>query len=347
MTTSILQQEIYEQPIALERFLADQSAAAAELVCALRLRNIQYVLIAARGTSDNAARYAQYVLGAFNRIQVALATPSLYTLYDTPPDLGGALVVGISQSGQSPDIVSVLTAGRAQGRPTLAITNRPDSPLAQAADWVLPLDCGLERAVAATKTYTTSLAALALLSTALSGNEQRRAELAQVPAWMRQTLNNLEPVLARVERYRYAGRSAVIGRGFNYATAFEVALKIKELTRVVTDSYSSADFLHGPISVLEPGFPLIVVAPSGQTLSDLMTFAIEAKQRGAELIVISDKAEMLSLAQLPLALPTGIPEWLSPLIAVLPGQLFAMHLAAAKGLNVDQPVGLKKVTETR
>ena len=305
------------------------------------------MLIAARGTSDNAARYAQYVFGAYNHIQVALATPSLYTLYGTPPDLRGALVVGISQSGQSPDIVSVLTAGRAQGRPTLAITNEPNSPLAQAADWVLPLGCGVERAVAATKTYTTSLAALALLSTALSGERQHRSELAQVPEWMRQTLSNVEPQLPHVERYRYVGRSAVIGRGFNYATAFEVALKIKELTRVVTESYSSADFLHGPISVLETGFPLIVVAPSGRTLNDLATFATEAKRRGAELIVISDNEEVLSLAQLPLALPTGIPEWLSPLMAVLPGQLFAMHLAAAKGLNVDAPVGLKKVTETR
>ena len=133
MTTSILQHEIHEQPIALERFLADQATTADELVHALRLRDIQYVLIAARGTSDNAARYAQYVLGAFNRIQVALATPSLYTLYGTPPDLSGALVVGISQSGQSPGIVSVLTTGRAQGRPTLAITNVPDSPLASEA----------------------------------------------------------------------------------------------------------------------------------------------------------------------------------------------------------------------
>ena len=350
--TSILQIEIDEQPAAVERFLANQSATADRLVTNLRARDIQYVLIAARGTSDNAARYAQYVLGAYNHLQVALATPSLYTLYGTPPDLRGALVVGISQSGQSPDIVSVLTAGRAQGRPTLAITNVPDSPLAQAADWVLPLGCGVERAVAATKTYTTSLAALALLSTALSGGEQRRgdtarcAELARVPDWMRQTLSNIQPVLAHVERYRYVGRSAVIGRGFNYATAFEVALKIKELTRVVTESYSSADFLHGPISVLESGFPLIVVAPSGKTLSDLTTLAIEAKRRGAELIVISDDAAVLELAQLPLALPTGVPEWLSPLMAVLPGQLFAMHLAAARGLNVDQPVGLKKVTET-
>ncbi len=347
MPDSIMQHEIHEQPAVVERFLADQATAADRLANDLRARDIGYVLIAARGTSDNAARYAQYLFGAFNRIQVALATPSLYTLYGTPPDLRGALVVGISQSGQSPDIVSVLAAGRAQGRPTLAITNVPDSPLAQAADWVLPLGCGVERAVAATKTYTTSLAALALLSTALSGNGQQRAELAQVPQWMAQTLRNIEPVLGRVERYRYVGRSAVIGRGFNYATAFEVGLKIKELTRVVTESYSSADFLHGPISVLEPGFPLMVIAPSGQTLADLAAFAAEAKRRGAELIVISDSDQVLSLAQLPLQLPAGIPEWLSPLVAVLPGQLFAMHLAAAKGLNVDAPVGLKKVTETR
>ncbi len=347
MTISILQQEIDEQPAAVERFLADQSATADRLVNDLKRHNIQYVLIAARGTSDNAARYAQYVFGAYNHLQVALATPSLYTLYGTPPDLRGALVVGISQSGQSPDIVSVLAAGRAQGRPTLAITNAPASPLAQAADWILPLGCGEEKAVAATKTYTTSLAALALLSTALSGDAARRSELARVPDWMRQTLSSIEPRMARVERYRYAGRSAVIGRGFNYATAFEVALKIKELTRVVTESYSSADFLHGPISVLEAGFPLIVVAPSGQTLNDLTTFAAEAKRLGAELIVISDSDGVLSLAQLPLALPSSIPEWLSPLMAVLPGQLFAMHLAAAKGLNVDAPAGLKKVTETR
>jgi glucosamine--fructose-6-phosphate aminotransferase (isomerizing) len=345
--TSILQTEIDEQPAAVERFLADQSAAADRVVNDLRGHDIQYVLIAARGTSDNAARYAQYVFGAYNHLQVALATPSLYTVYGTPPDLRGALVVGISQSGQSPDIVSVLTTGRAQGRPTLAITNVPDSPLAQVADWVLPLGCGEEKAVAATKTYTTSLAALALLSTELSGDAQRRAELARLPDWMRQTLSNVAPQLPHVERYRYVGRSAVIGRGFNYATAFEVALKVKELTRVVTESYSSADFLHGPISVLESGFPLIVVAPSGRTLNDLTTLAFEAKRRGAELIVISDSEDVLSLAQLPLTLPVGVPEWLSPLMAVLPGQLFAMHLAAAKGLSVDSPVGLKKVTETR
>ncbi|MFN8597046.1 MAG: SIS domain-containing protein [Anaerolineae bacterium] len=345
--TSILQSEINEQPSAVQRFLESESGTADRLVAAIGQRDVQYVLIAARGTSDNAARYAQYVFGAFNHLQVALATPSLFTLYEAPPQMTGALVIGISQSGRSPDIVSVLETARVQGRPTLAITNVPDSPLARAAEWMLPLGCGEEKAVAATKTYTTSLAALALLSTALSGDTDRRTALMGVPELMQMTLDGLEQSVGRIERYRYVGRSAVIGRGFNYATAFEVALKVKELTRVVTEPYSSADFLHGPISVIESGFPLIVVSPSGRTLNDLRTFSAEAKRRGAELIAITDDDDLLTQAQTPLPLPYGVPEWLSPLVAILPGQLFAMHLAAAKGLNVDQPVGLTKVTETR
>jgi glucosamine--fructose-6-phosphate aminotransferase (isomerizing) len=343
---SILQREIYEQPQAVERFIAGQITDADRLAYEIARRDVKYVLIAARGTSDNAARYAQYVFGAFNHLPVALATPSLYTLYSSPPHMDGALVIGISQSGRSPDIVSVIEAARKQDQPTLAITNEPDSRLAHAAEWVLPLQCGDEKAVAATKTYTTSLAALALLSTALSADAPRRAELMRLPDYMGLTLHGLEDGIGRIERYRYVGRSAVIGRGFNYATAFEIALKVKELTRVVTESYSSADFLHGPISVIEPGFPLILVAPSGKVFDDLSALANEARRRGAELIIISDDNDLLQQAQLPMALPPNVPEWLSPLIAVLPGQLFAMHLALAKGFNIDQPVGLTKVTET-
>jgi glucosamine--fructose-6-phosphate aminotransferase (isomerizing) len=345
--SSVLQAEIGEQPAVIERFLKNERAAARKLAADILRRDVSYAVIAARGTSDNAARYAQYLFGAYNRLPVALATPSLYTLYAAPPQMKGALVIGISQSGRSPDIVSVIEAGRAQDRPTLAITNEPDSPLAQAADWVLPLGVGEERAIAATKTYTTSLAALALLSTALANDAQRQAELDRAPMSMQKTLEGVHAILPHIERYRTIQRSVVIGRGFNYATAFEIALKIKELTRVVTESYSSADFLHGPISILEPGFPLLLIAPSGKTLADLSALAIEAKRRGAELIVITDDQKLLEQAQTPLPLPTNIPEWLSPLIAVLPGQLFAMQLAIAKGFDADRPAGLTKVTETR
>lgn len=345
---SYLENEIAEQPAALERLLQAGAETAKRLAGEIARRSVSYLLIAARGSSDNAARYAQYLFGACNHLPVALATPSLYTLYQSPPRMDGALVVGISQSGRSPDIVSVIEAARAQGRPTLAITNDTNSPLAETAEWVLPLQAGEEKAVAATKTYLNSLGALALLSTALPNIEarRRRAELERMPGLMRRTLEGLQSALPRVERYTFIKHSAVIGRGFNYATAFEIALKIKELTRVVTEPYSSADFLHGPISVLEPGFPLIVIAPSGKALRDLADFAATAKARGAELIVIADDRTLLAQAQTPLPLPLDIPEWLSPLAAVLPGQLFALGLTAAKGYDVDRPLGLTKVTET-
>jgi glucosamine--fructose-6-phosphate aminotransferase (isomerizing) len=347
--SSILYQEIHQQPEVVRQFLADQSAVVNKIAAQIAERNITHVMIAARGTSDNAARYAQYLFGANNHLPVALATPSLYTLYEAPPVVQDALVIGISQSGRSPDIVSVIETSRQQGQATLAITNDVESPLAQAAEWVIDLQAGEEKAVAATKTYTTSLAALALLSTALSGDRVRLNDLGKVPLWMQNTLSLTAENLSRIERYTYITRSAVVGRGYNYSTAFEAALKIKELTRIVTEPYSSADFLHGPISVLEAGFrfPLLVIAPSGKTQADLGSFIATVKGRGASTVVISDHAEILGLADIPLRLPEGIPEWLSPMVAIIPGQMMALQLTLAKGLDPDQPVGLKKVTETR
>lgn len=347
--SSVLNQEIQQQPEVVRQFLASQERQVAKIAAQIAKRDITHVIIAARGTSDNAARYAQYLFGANNHIPVALATPSLYTLYEMPPTVKGALVIGISQSGRSPDIVSVIETSRRQGQPTLAITNDPKSPLAKAAEWVIDLQAGEEKAVAATKTYTTSLAALALLSTTLLGDQKRLNDLNKVPLWMQNTLSMTGENLARIERYTYITRSAVIGRGYNYSTAFEAALKIKELTRIVTEPYSSADFLHGPISVLEAGFrfPLLVIAPSGKTQEDLGKFIVTVKNRGAATVVVSDQAEILAHADVPLRIPLGIPEWLSPMVAIIPGQMMALQLTLAKGLDPDQPVGLTKVTETR
>jgi glucosamine--fructose-6-phosphate aminotransferase (isomerizing) len=346
--TSILYQEIHQQPEIIRMFLATQREHVSQIARQIIERQVTHVVIAARGTSDNAARYAQYLFGAKNQIPVALATPSLYTLYKAPPTLQGALVIGISQSGRSPDIVSVIETSRQQGQPTLAITNAPASPLARAAEWVIDLQAGEEKAVAATKTYTTSLVALALLSAAISADRQSAADLGKVPLWMQSTLSQTADNLSKIERYTYITRSAVIGRGFNYSTAFEAALKIKELTRIVTEPYSSADFLHGPISVLEAGFrfPLLVIAPSGKTQKDLENFIATIKDRNAAAVVVSDHADMLAQADVPMRLPAGIPEWLSPMVAIIPAQMMALQLTLARGLDPDQPVGLKKVTET-
>lgn len=346
MDSSHLSREIQEQPAVLRAVLEQEMAAVQALAEAIRQRAPRYVVLAARGSSDNAARYGQYLFGAFNGISTALATPSLFTLYQRPPSLEDALVIGISQSGQSPDIVSVLAEGQRQGALTAAITNDGDSPLAQAAQHTLGLHAGPERSVAATKTYTSSLMVLAMLSAAWASDAERLAALTQVPAWVEAVLEGLPAVLRAAERYRYMETCVVTGRGFNYATAFEIALKLKELTYIMAEPYSSADFRHGPVAVVEQGFPVLAVIPEGKAAPDMLAFVQGLQERAPELLVISPLREALALAQTPLPLPAGIPEWLSPLAAVLPGQMLALGLTLAKGYDPDHPRGLRKVTLT-
>jgi len=342
-----LHSEIFEQPERLAALLDKQKQTVLEIAKAIQSRNIQYAFLAARGTSDNAGRYANYLWGAHNGIPLALATPSLFTYYQTPPRLQGALVIGVSQSGQSPDIVSVLTEGRRQGCLTLAITNIPDSPLASAADLVLDIQAGAEKAVAATKTYTTELMAIAMLSAALSNSEEHWKELASVSKWADQALALDKEIAQMAQRYRYMSHCVVLGRGFNYATAFEWALKLKELTYVSAEPYSSADFQHGPIALVEGGFPVLAIAPHGkvqESMRDMLTQL--RKQKDAELVIISDDVDALALAQSPIPLPSYIPEWLTPLVGILPAQLFACHLTGVKGYDPETPRSITKVTET-
>ena len=343
---SYLEQEILEQPEVLERLLEQERSTVEAVARAIRERAPRFVVLAARGSSDNAARYGQYLLGAVNGLPVALATPSLFTLYRRPPRLADALVVAVSQSGQSPDIVAVVEEGRRQGALTLAVTNDPASPLARAAGWVIPLHAGAERSVAATKTYTASLLALGMLSGALAGDEEMFAALRTVPGAIRQVVSSAPTVCRASERYRYMEACVVVSRGYNYATAYEIALKLKELTYVLAEPYSSADFQHGPVALVEKGFPVIAVVPEGAVTAEMVDFLRRLREREAELVVISAREEALSLAQTPLPLPVGIPEWVSPMVAVVPGQLFALGLTQARGLNPDQPRGLQKVTRT-
>lgn len=345
MNQTELFREINEQPNALRRFLDAEAANVARIAAQLKRANIKYVTIAARGTSDNAATYAKYVFASFNRLPVALATPSLYTLYQSPPLLTDSLVIGISQSGQSPDIVAVIDEARKQNVPTLALTNFGDSPLARAAEHVILQHAGEEKTIAATKTYTTQLFALALLSTALANDTARRTEIDTVPDAVARTLALNDAAAQAAQRWRAATMCIVLGRGFNYTTAFEIALKLKELCYVTAEPFSSADFLHGPIAIVHDQFPVIVIAPRGKVQRDLVDVARQLKERGADLAIISDVPETLALGA-PLALPASLPEWLSPLAAVIPGQLLALHLTSAKGFDPDHPRGLTKVTRT-
>ena len=342
-----LYSEITEQPERIDSLLSSQKKTVEQIAAAIQKRDVQYVFLAARGTSDNAGRYANYLLGALNGLPLALATPSLFTYYKQPPKLKNALVIGISQSGQSPDIVSVLEEGRKQNCLTLAITNEAGSPLAKAADFLLDIQAGKEEAVAATKTYTTELMSIAMLSTALNGNKTRWAELAKVPGWMKAVLKHDALISRSAERYRYMDQTVVLGRGFNYSTAFEWALKLKELAYVKAEPYSSADFQHGPIAMMESGFPVMAVAPRGKVFESMLEMLKRLqKDLSAELVVISNDKKALSLASLPLSIPADVPEWLSPLICILPAQMFTYHLTQSKGYNTEQPRSIHKVTET-
>jgi len=344
---SHLSREIHQQPETLSRLLDQQDESAARIAGAIRDRDVCYAVFAARGTSDNAARYAQYLFGSVNRLPVALATPSLFSIYRTPPRLENALVLGVSQSGQTPDIVAVIEEGRRQGAISVAVTNAPESPLARAAEHVLPLGAGEERAVGATKTYTGQLAALALLAAHLAGDGERLRALRRVPDAVKAALS-LEGAIARAaERYAHVTQCVVVGRGYNYATAHEIALKLKELTYVVAEPYSSADFRHGPVALVEHGFPVIVVAPQGAVYGDVLTLTRKLADREAALTVISGQDDALDLARVPLQLPVRLPEWLSPFSCIVPGQLLALHATLAKGYDPDHPRGLTKVTKTR
>jgi glutamine---fructose-6-phosphate transaminase (isomerizing) len=343
---STLRREILAQPTVLERLLRRERTRATRLAALVKRRAPQFVLVVGRGSADNAGIYGKYLFGACNRLVVAMATPSLVTRYGRPPDLRHALVLAISQSGESHDVVEVVAEARRQGALTVAISNSPRSPLAAAADELLLCHAGAERSVAATKTYTAQLAALALLSAALQGDRKRLEALERMPERVAEALD-CEPVVERAaERLRYLERCAVVGRGFCYGSAFEAALKLAELTYVVAQPYSSADFRHGPIALVDPGFCVLALAPSGRVQADLRELCDELRRRRAELLVISDRADLLRRASSALPLPASVPEWLSPLTCIVPAQLLAMHLCQVKGYPLDQPRGLSKVTRT-
>lgn len=345
--TSYLETEIHEQPKVIRRLLREQFTTVQQIASVVRAFAPTFVCIAARGTSDNAARYAQYLLGIQARLPVMLATPSLHTLYETPPDLSRALVIGISQSGQSSDVRQVLTDARQQGALTLSITNDPLSPLATQAEYHLPLNTGQEKSVAATKTYTAELAAVAMLAAELAQEELHPA-LALLPDYLESTLELSASVAQWVERYRYIERYAVIGRGYNYCTAYEISLKIKELCYLAGEEYSEADFRHGPLAMIHPGFPVMLVAPQGKVFPLMLDLLQQLHSKQAECLVITnEQSSCTAYAHKIMPLPPNIPEWLSPILAVIPGQLFALHLAQARGHQVDQPRHIQKVTVTQ
>jgi len=336
--------EILQQPDVVARIL-ERGHVFDRLGRVIRDAAPEHVVIAARGTSDHAAIYAQYLMGVRLRIPVALAAPSIVSLYGVQPRFSRTLVIGISQSGASPDVVSVVDAARRQGAPTIAITNEPGSLLASAAADVIELGAGPELAVAATKTYTAELVSIARLVAAVEGDPD--GGLQALPEALARALDSEPEVRDAAAGHADMRTCTVLGRGFEYATTREWALKLKELARVVADPYSAADFRHGPLALVEPGFAVLAVATSGAVAEDLVGLLREMRDElGADLVVLSDRPDVRALGRFGIELPGGLPDHLTPVVSIVPAQLFAYHLTIARGLDPDRPRHISKVTRT-
>lgn len=340
--SSVLYSEIFEQPGAMARVLTESVLETQALVQAAKRADVRYIALAARGTSDNAAIYAKYLLQILCGVPVLLTAPSVHTLYGATVDYRDALVIGVSQSGAGEDICEVVSAARKAGAVTAAITNTEDSLLARTAEHILPCRAGREVAVAATKTYTTTLTIFALIAAAWSEHAAFGAALQNVAGVAQSALAAAEPVVSDVAQTLFhAEKMVTAARGANLSTAIEASLKIAETTGTTTQAFSSADLLHGPIASVESRTPCLLFAPAGKSSENIAELAGKLSGRGARVITFSPEQS----ADVPLVSPGH--ELLSPLVDILPAQLLAYYLTVARGLDPDNPRGLSKVTVTR
>jgi glucosamine--fructose-6-phosphate aminotransferase (isomerizing) len=349
--------EIHETPDVVRGLLADGADETRQVAAAIRAARPRVAVIAARGTSDHAAIYARYLLESHLRLPAVLAAGSLATIYGRSMDWRGALVLGISQSGAGPDVGAVLAAARRDGALTVAITNEPGSALAQVAEHTLACRAGVERAVAATKTYVAELATIAALVAELTRGEAHGTDddlagaMGSVPDVLARVVDAADAWLARddslVEALAGTDRALVVSRGYDLATALEIALKLKETGRIFAEGYSAADLLHGPLTLAEPEIPMLVFRPDGRMGVAIDGSIDRARGIGADPWIVGGRdLRADSTGPRAVGLPVDLPEALTPLAFALPGQLVAESVARRRGMDPDAPPGLTKVTRT-
>ncbi|MGW3042821.1 SIS domain-containing protein [Kitasatospora sp. NPDC001159] len=340
----IMAAEMAEQPAVLRRILDEGAPKIREIAAEIAARSPRFVLLTARGTSDNAALYAKYLIEILLGKPAGLTSMSTTTAYGAKPDLTDVLVVTISQSGGSPDLVASTKAAREAGAITLAVTNNPDSPLAEVSEFHIDVLAGPEKALPATKTYTAELLALYLLVEGLRGGDGSAAE--ELPALAAGVLARQAEVKALAERYRFAQRLVITSRGYGYPTAREAALKLMETTYIPATPFSGADLLHGPLAMVDNVSPVIAIVPDGRGGEALQPVLDRLRGRGADLVVIGQQAQV-DAASAGFGLPAGVPEEVQPILEILPLQQLAYEVTIARGQDPDAPRALAKVTETR
>jgi glucosamine--fructose-6-phosphate aminotransferase (isomerizing) len=343
---SLILEEIRQQPDVLERILHQERLKIRELGEALRKRPIRLIILVARGSSDNAAQFGRYLLEIATGIPVSLAAPAIYTLYGAKLRLDHALVVGVSQSGEGEDINCVLAEARSAGAFTIGITNEPSSTMFRSVDVPLLIHGQRERSVAATKTFTGQMMIFYLLAEALAGACAITQDFERIPEFCEKTLVHEPAIRELVQRYTFMENCVVIGRGLLYGNAFELALKLMETCYVVADRFSSADFFHGPLAMVERHFPVILFAAPGVMMPGVKTLAHRLRELRAETVVITSDEELGTICTRSVPMLPEITEFLAPIPYIIPAQLFSALLAESKGLDPDTPRSLSKVTRT-
>lgn len=336
-------QEIAEQPDVLQRTIEGEREKVTKLGDFLRKKDIDLIVLVARGSSDNAALFGRYLLEVTTGIPVSLSAPSVFTLYNAKLRLDRALVIGVSQSGEGVDINQVLERAKESGAYTLGITNEADSTMAKIADETLLIHAGREKSVAATKTYTGQMLHFYMLAAAL-GNQ--RLDYYKIPEYAEQALKLRAEVEQLVQRYAFMENCVVVGRGMNYGNSYEMALKLMETCYVVAERFSSADFFHGPLAIVERRFPVVLFAPVGVTQQSSIDLLGRLHELHADCLSITNDSKIAASSSRSLMLPGEIDEFLSPIPFIIPAQLFAAYLSEAKGLDPDSPRSLTKVTKT-
>lgn len=336
-------EEIFEQPQVLQRTIEGEREKVTKIGDHLRQKDIDLIVLVARGSSDNAALFGRYLLEVSTGIPVSLSAPSVFTLYNAKLRLKRALVIGVSQSGEGSDINLVLEKAKEAGAFTVGITNEAASTMASIADETLLIHAGRERSVAATKTYTGQMLHFYMLANALG---DQRLEYQRIPEFAERALSLRDDVAAMVSRYAFMENCVVVGRGMNYGNSYELALKLMETCYVVAERFSSADFFHGPLAVVERRFPVVMFAAAGVTQASTVDLLRRLKELHADCLSITNDTEVAALSSRSLVVAADIPEVLTPIPFAIPAQLFAAHLSEAKGLDPDAPRSLTKVTKT-
>ncbi len=335
--------EIAEQPVVLEKTIKAERSKLENLGKFINKREIDLIVLVARGSSDNASLFGRYLLEITTGIPVSLSAPSVFTLYNAKLNLKRAVVIGVSQSGEGTDINAVLESAKNSGAFTIAITNEADSSIAKIADETLLIHAGREKSVAATKTYTGQMLHFYMLASVLADT---KIAFEKIPNYADDALKLKANVEELVKRYVFMENCVVVGRGLNYGNSYELALKLMETCYVVAERFSSADFFHGPLAIVERRFPAILFAPVGVTQKSSLDLLDRLHELHADCLTITNDPAIARKSLHVLALPSEIDEFLSPIPFIVPAQLFAALLAKEKGIDADAPRSLSKVTKT-